>query len=133
MSESGGAPRATKTVVVIDDTEFIRLLLQRLLERAGYAFLGAATGTDGLSLLARVTPDLVLLDVQMPGMDGYETCRKLRRIPHLEAVPVVFLTARSTAEDTREASDAGGDDFIVKPFDPVDLLGRVQHWMARKR
>ncbi len=133
MSEGGASPGATRTVLVVDDTEFIQLLLRRLLERAGYAFLGAATGAEGLSLLARVTPDLVLLDVQMPGMDGYETCRELRRIPRLEAVPVVFLSARDTAEDARAASEVGGDDFVVKPFDPVDLLGRVRHWTARRR
>ena len=77
-------------------------------------------------------PRLVLLDVRMPGMDGYETCRRLRAMPALARVAVVFLTARKSSADVRARLEAGGDDFIVKPFDPAKLIARVVHWTSRR-
>jgi DNA-binding response OmpR family regulator len=79
-----------------------------------------------------VDPKLILLDVQMPEMDGFETCRRLRGMFLIKTVPVAFLTARKSPEDVRMGLSAGGNDFIVKPFDPEKLLGRVDHWMGRR-
>jgi DNA-binding response OmpR family regulator len=83
-------------------------------------------------MLTRVTPRLILLDIQMPEMDGLETCRRIRAIRELAQVPVAFLTASKSAEDVRAGLAAGGNDFIVKPFDIQKLLLRVEHWTTRR-
>ena len=89
-------------------------------------------GPEKDPLALRVDPKVILLDIQMPEMDGFETCRRLRGMFLLKTVPVAFLTARKSSEDVREGLAAGGNDFIVKPFDPEKLLARVDHWMGRR-
>jgi len=124
--------RSGKTIIGVDDQPENLAILEGLIESRGYSFFGAASGAECISLALRVDPKLILLDVQMPLMDGYETCRRLRAMFLLKTVPVAFLTARNGPEDVREGLAAGGNDFIVKPFDPVRLLGRVDHWMTRR-
>jgi CheY-like chemotaxis protein len=124
--------RKGKTVIGVDDQVENLMILEGLIESRGYSFFGAGSGAEALSLAMRVDPKLILLDVQMPGMDGYETCRRLRATFLLKAVPVAFLTARNGPEDVREGLAAGGNDFILKPFDPDKLLTRVEHWMTRR-
>jgi two-component system OmpR family response regulator len=130
MSEDVGF-RRNKVVLGVDDQPENLMILRAVLETAGYAFLEASTGAECLSLAARSSPRLILLDVQMPGMDGFETCRRLRSDWRLKAVPVAFLTGRKSVEDVKAGIGAGGNDFITKPFDRERLLARVDHW-ARK-
>ena len=120
------------TVLVVDDNLQNREVAEGNLIGAGYAVIQAEGGAEALALLTARRPDLVLLDVLMPGMDGYETCRRLRAMPALAHVPVVFLTARKSSADVRAGLEAGGDDFIVKPFDPDKLIERIEYWTGRR-
>ena len=121
-----------KVVLGVDDQPENIMMLESILEFQGFTFFGASSGIECLSLVQRVNPRLILLDVQMPLMDGYETCRRLRRIPEYRSIPVAFLTARKEVEDVRTGIAVGGNDFIVKPFDPVKLVNRVVHWTSRR-
>jgi DNA-binding response OmpR family regulator len=94
--------------------------------------MGAASGPELLALSLRVVPRLILLDIQMPEMDGFETCRRLRANRDLVRVPIAFLTGRKTFEDVAEGLSSGGNDFILKPFKVRHLLGRVEHWTSRQ-
>src|SRR5690242_401416 len=115
------ADRAGKIVLGVDDQPENLMMLEALIEGQGFAFFGVSSGPEALSLAVRTSPRLILLDVQMPGMDGFETCRRMRAVPELAAVPIAFLTARKASDDVRAGLLAGGNDFIVKPFDPEKL------------
>jgi CheY-like chemotaxis protein len=118
----------SKVVLAVDDSAQDLALLNAIMMGAGYAFVSAASGEDCLSLIHRCTPRLILLDVQMPGLGGVETCRRLRENPQLKTVPVAFLSARKTRADVTEGLAAGGNDFIAKPIQRDTLLQRVHHW-----
>lgn len=125
--------RSSKIILAADDEPENRLLLKSLIEGAGYSFLDAANGTDCLNLALRARPRLVLLDVQMaPGIDGFTTCQKLRSFAELRHTPVLFLTGRKSSEDVKRCVQSGGNDFVVKPFDPVKLLERVNYWASHR-
>ncbi|QUD86203.1 response regulator [Phenylobacterium montanum] len=132
MSFADAAAGRGKVVLGVDDQPENIMMLESILESQGFTFFGASSGMECLSLVQRVNPRLILLDVQMPLMDGYETCRRLRRIPEYRSIPVAFLTARKEVEDVRTGIAVGGNDFIVKPFDPVKLVNRVAHWTSRR-
>ena len=132
LTSAETAARRGKVVLGVDDQPENIMMLESILESQGFTFFGAASGMECLSLVQRVNPRLILLDVQMPLMDGYETCKRLRRIPEYRAIPVAFLTARKEVEDVRTGIAVGGNDFIVKPFDPVKLVNRVVHWTNRR-
>ncbi len=121
-----------KTIVGVDDVPENLLLLKSTLEPEGYIFFGCDSGIKCLELLLRLRADLLLLDVQMPVLDGFETCLRLRRRLDFSTLPVVFLTARKNAEDLRAGLDAGGNDFLLKPFEVAKLLLRVAHWCGRR-
>lgn len=131
MIDGDIAARRNKIILGVDDQPENIAILKAVLESAGYAFLEASSGPDCLSLAARSSPRLILLDIQMPGMDGFETCRRLRSDWRLKSVPVAFLTGRRSAEDVRAGIEAGGNDFITKPFDHERLLSRVDHWSRK--
>ena len=101
--------------------------------RAGFTVYKVNQSEKALRLLARVVPRLIMLDVQMPGLNGFELCRRIRSSAHLERVPVAFLTAQKTAADVKRGIGVGGDDFLLKPINPFDLVNRIQHWTARGR
>lgn len=123
--------RKNKIVLGVDDQPENLIVLEAVLEAAGYGFMAAASGAECLSLAARCAPRLILLDIQMPEMDGFETCRRLRGMGALRATPIAFLTARKLADDVKIGLAAGGNDFILKPFDQQRLLARVDHWTRR--
>jgi CheY-like chemotaxis protein len=127
------AERRSKIVFGVDDEADNLLLLTSLVEGAGFTFIGLPNGAECVTLATRVQPRLILLDIQMfPGMDGFATCRRLRQYPQLKPVPIVFLTARKSGDDVKECLKAGGNDFIVKPFDPIKLIERVEFWVGRR-
>jgi DNA-binding response OmpR family regulator len=109
-------------VLVVDDDRDIRGLLAELLKRAHHTVVEAADGREGLRLLHAEQPDLVILDVSMPGLDGWQT---LERIRELSAVPVVMLTARDQELDKVRGLRGGADDYVTKPFGPQELLARI--------
>jgi len=113
-------------VLIVDDNEYGRDILRRLLITKGYQLAFAANGVEALAKAAQLTPDLILLDVMMPGMDGFEVCRRLRKDPILSEVPIIMLTALDEPHARVQGLEAGADDFITKPFDRDELRARVQ-------
>ena len=117
---------AKPTVLVVEDDPSNRALLVALLERAGYVAVTAIDGPSGLAAALEMEPDVVLLDVGLPGMDGLEICRRLRTDPRTVALPVVLLTGRTSVDDVVAGLDAGADDFLAKPFHQAELLARLR-------
>jgi class 3 adenylate cyclase len=120
------------TVLVVDDLPQNLRLLDAVLSPRGFTVLQASSGQEALELLERALPDVVLLDVMMPGLDGYETCRRIRQQPATSYVPVVMVTASGDAQKIK-GIEAGADDFITKPFDQPELLARVRSLVRVKR
>ena len=126
-----GAPEQ-HSILVVDDTPANIGILLDTLSKAGYRVRVASDGESALEQLQYSPPDLVLLDVMMPGMDGFETCRRLRQLPKLEQLPVVFMTALSDIQDKVRAFAAGADDYITKPFQHEEVLARVRVHLTRR-
>jgi DNA-binding response OmpR family regulator len=118
------------TVLIVDDDPKIRDLLRLYVEREGHLAAFAADGPEALAVAGQSRPDLVLLDVMLPGLDGFEVCRRLREESD---VPVVLLTARSGDSDKVVGLDIGADDYVVKPFSPRELMARVRAQLRRRR
>jgi len=116
-------------ILIVDDTQQVRRVLRTALSAEGYTIFEAGTGEEALEAVRQSTPDVILLDVNMPGMSGLETCRELRRT--LE-VPIVMLTVRNAERDKVLALDAGADDYVVKPFGMAELLARVRAALRRR-
>jgi len=115
-------------ILVIDDEETTVQLITILLERRGYEVIKAYRAEDGLRKAYRTHPDLVLLDIMMPEMDGWEVCRRLRE---LSDVPIIFLTARGEIRDVVKGLEMGADDYIVKPYDNDELVARIRAHLRR--
>ncbi len=118
------------SVLIVDDDPKIRDLLRLYIEREGHSALFAADGQKALNEALERKPDLVLLDVMLPGLDGFEVCRRLREESE---VPVILLTARSGDSDKVVGLDLGADDYVVKPFSPRELMARVRAQLRRHR
>ncbi len=116
----------TSTILIVDDEPFGRKTLEALLSIYNYRIAFANNGQEALQQAAALTPDLILLDVMMPGMDGFEVCRKLRADPLLSEVPVLMITALDDRESRIQGIEAGADDFISKPFDHTELRTRIR-------
>ena len=120
----------TGTVLVVDDEPTIVEVVSRYLERAGYAALGAADGPEALRLAEAGDPDLIVLDLMLPGIDGLEVMRRLHERPGAP-VPVILLTARGEESDRLVGLRRGADDYVVKPFSPAELVARVDAVLRR--
>jgi DNA-binding response OmpR family regulator len=118
-------------VLVIDDEQSIRLLCRVNLAASGMEVLEAEDGEHGIELARKEQPDLILLDVMMPGLDGWEVARRLGRDAATSEIPIVFLTARAGADDRALGEQVGGVGYIVKPFDPVEIGSFVEGVLAR--
>lgn len=116
----------SKRILVVEDQEDNRTILRDLLTSAGFTVLEARDGGEGLAMALADPPDLVLMDIQMPVMDGYETTRRLEAEPRLRAVPVIAVTSYALSGDETKARAAGCDGYIAKPFSPRALLARVR-------
>lgn len=123
--------KSTQKVLVVDDEEPILELLRYNLEKQGYDVKTASDGQTGVDIAKKFHPDLVLLDIMMPRMDGVETCRLIRAIPELQNTFVVFLTARSEEYSEVAAFDVGADDYITKPIKPRALMSRISALFRR--
>lgn len=118
-------------VMLIDDDESLHVLVRRLAEDAGYAFCSAYGGDEGLKVLATEKPDLLLLDVMMPGTNGFDVCRKMREDGR--RIPIIFLSAKGDIVDKSIGFKAGGDDYVVKPFSSDELLLRMEAHLRRHK
>jgi DNA-binding response OmpR family regulator len=118
-------------VLVIDDEAPIRLLCRVNLEAEGIEVLEAADGPSGLATARAENPDVILLDVMMPGLDGWQVAEELLDDERTEKIPIVFLTARAELRDRARGIDLGGVDYVTKPFNPVELAPLVRELLAR--
>jgi two-component system response regulator MtrA len=121
------------TVLVCDNEEILRDLVRASLHGNGYILLEARDGDEALAEARRSRPDLILLDMMMPGRSGLEVLEELRGDPELQDVPVVMLTARAQAADREAAASAGADHFLSKPFSPAELTRLVEELLGRER
>jgi putative two-component system response regulator len=124
---------APAKVLVVDDHPSSRMTAVALLSVEGYQVLEADSGSQALTCVAEHKPDLILLDVMMPGMDGFEVCRQLKATEHTRLIPIVFLTALDDRRARLKGIEAGGDDFLTKPFDQLELSARVKSLVHQKR
>jgi two-component system, OmpR family, phosphate regulon response regulator PhoB len=120
-------------LLIVEDEPDIRSLLLFHLEREGYQLTVARSGEDAVRLAHAAPPDLVLLDLMLPEMDGLEVCRRLRRDPATQTVPIVMLTARGDEVDRVLGLELGADDYVVKPFSPRELVARIRAVLRRTR
>jgi DNA-binding response OmpR family regulator len=130
---SDSAPTEARPVILAadDDEDILQLIVFRL-ERSGFMVLQAHDGEEALALALEHRPDLAVLDVLMPKMDGFELTRRLRAEPATSRMPIIFLTARVQDADVQEGFDAGADDYLRKPFSPQELRARVQAILGRR-
>jgi phosphate regulon transcriptional regulator PhoB len=120
-------------VLVVEDEPDIRGLIVHHLERDGFECRTAVSGVDALASVRAAAPDLVVLDVMLPGIDGLEVCRRLRADPASSAVPIIMLTAKAHEVDRVVGLELGADDYVVKPFSPKELVARVRAVLRRAR
>lgn len=120
-------------ILVVEDDDNVALTIERCLRRENYKVMLASSGVQGLQLARRRIPDLVLLDVVMPGMDGFTVCKEMRSDPVLSEVPIIFLTARSKEDDRIAGFLAGGDDYLGKPFNLDELMLRIRAVLRRTK
>ncbi|MFZ5863650.1 MAG: response regulator transcription factor [Nitrospirota bacterium] len=120
-----------KTALVIEDEPDIVRLLTHYLEQSGYRVRTETTGSAGLRAALERVPDVIILDVMLPGLDGYEVCRRLRNDPATATVPILMLTARGEETDKVRGLEIGADDYVTKPFSPKEILARVKALLRR--
>jgi two-component system cell cycle response regulator DivK len=119
----------SKRILVIEDHEENRRLLRDLLTSFGYELIEAVTGEEGLTAAEANGPDLILMDIQLPGIDGYETTRRIKGDPGLRHIPVIAVTSYALSGDDVKAFAAGCDAYVTKPFDPAELLEKIRAWL----
>lgn len=122
-----------KKILLVDDDKTLQTVLTRYLEKRGYSVRVVNSGVQGLKLFAQDPPDLVVSDIMMPGMDGLEFCRRLRATRPGQLVPFIFLTAKKDLEDRVQGHYIGADDYITKPFEPLELLAKIEAQLERSR
>lgn len=120
--------RRTKSILVIDDDSFISQLIKNTLQPEGYDVILATDGVYGMKLMRDTKPDLVLLDIMMPGPDGYQVLKSIRK--HSD-VPVIMITAKLGVDSIKKAIDLGADDYLKKPFRPIELVARIHAKLRR--
>ncbi len=121
---------AGKRILVIEDHEENRRLLRDLLTSFGYELIEAVTGEEGLTAAEMQRPDLILMDIQLPGIDGYETTRRIKANPALYHIPVIAVTSYALSGDDVKALEAGCDAYVTKPFDPAELLEKIRGYLG---
>jgi two-component system cell cycle response regulator DivK len=118
-----------KRILVIEDTEDNRQIIRDLLTAFDYALIEAADGAEGVALAQSQHPDLILMDIQLPEMDGYEATRRIRAIPELARVPIIAVTSYALSGDEAKTRAAGCDGYVAKPFSPRQLLAKIREFL----
>lgn len=124
---------AKSKILLVDDEAPLRMLVAATLEGSGYELFEATNGQEGLEIAFREKPDLVLLDVAMPKMDGFEMCRRLKADPATANIVVIMLTAMGQQSDRQKGAEAGADAYFTKPFSPTALLNKINEVLATKK
>ena len=119
-------------ILVVDDEPTLVRLMEFILAKQGHTMLVATNGEEGLSKIRSERPDLVLLDIMMPRIDGYEVARTVRADPDLCNTPIIMLSAKAQDQDIQKGLDMGVDEYITKPFAPEQLVHRVNDYLARR-
>jgi two-component system cell cycle response regulator DivK len=119
----------SKRILVVEDQEDNRAILRDLLSMAGYELIEAGDGAEGVELARRERPDLILMDIQLPVIDGYEATRRIKGEPALKSIPIIAVTSYALSGDEAKARAAGCDGYVTKPFSPRDLLARVREYI----
>lgn len=118
-------------VLVVDDEEYIQHILNFSFGAEGYEVITAADGEEAVSIARSEKPDIIVLDIMMPKMDGYEACKQIKADPQTQDIPVILLTAKGREVDRKLGAEAGADDYVVKPFSPGRLIERVEGFIKR--
>ena len=114
-----------KRILMVEDTEDNRQIIRDLVSAVGYELIEAADGAEGLAMAEREKPDLILMDIQLPIMDGYETTRRIKANPALKHIPVIAVTSYALSGDEAKTRAAGCDAYVAKPFSPRQLLAKI--------
>jgi diguanylate cyclase (GGDEF)-like protein len=122
-----------RRILVVDDEPYMVKLLEYNLRKGGYQVITAYNGYEALQKLEQAKPDLIIADVKMPQMDGYELCRRLRSNAETKSIPFIFLTAKGQISERIEGLKKGADDYITKPFNPKEILARIEATLLKKR
>ena len=115
-----------KKILVVDDEPYLAEMIANRLEANRYSVATALSGRDALDQVAKGKPDLILLDILMPDMDGYQILRRLKEDPKTQSLPVIMLTVKKWSDDIKKAMESGAADYIVKPFNPSDVLKKIE-------
>jgi two-component system cell cycle response regulator DivK len=119
----------SKRILVIEDTEDNRQIIRDLLSSAGYEMIEAVDGIEGVAVAERERPDLILMDIQLPGIDGYEATRRIRALPEIGTMPIIAVTSYALSGDEAKAREAGCDGYVAKPVSPRQLLAKVREFL----
>ena len=119
----------TKCILIVEDHEDARRILRDMLETTDYELVEAENGEQALAEVARQRPDLILMDIQLPILDGYEATRRIKADPALRSIPIIAVTSYALSGDESKARAAGCDDFIPKPYSPRQLLAKVRQYL----
>ena len=122
----------SKRILLIEDQEDSRKIVRDLVTASGYELIEATTGEEGLALAERERPDLILMDVQLPGIDGYEVTRRIKADPKLRHIPIIVVTSYALSGDDKKAFAAGGDGYVTKPFSTRLLLAKIREYLSPK-
>ncbi|HYU17160.1 MAG TPA: response regulator [Chloroflexota bacterium] len=116
-------------VLIVEDHEDNRRIVRDLLTSVGYEVLEAVSGEEGVALAEAERPDLILMDIQLPGLDGYEATRQIKANPALREIPIIAVTSYALSGDDVKAREAGCDAYVTKPFSPRDLLAKIREYL----
>ena len=119
----------SRTVLVVEDQEDNRQILRDLLANAGYEMFEAENGADALTAVANKRPDLILMDIQLPVMDGYEATRRLKADPNTKSIPIIVVTSYALSGDEGKARAAGCDGYVTKPYSPRALVAKIKEYL----
>lgn len=119
----------THRILVVEDTEDNRRIIRDLLTSVGYELIEAVDGAEGVALAQKERPDLILMDIQLPVIDGYEATRQIRAIPDLDKVPIIAVTSYALSGDEAKTRAAGCDGYVAKPFSPRQLLAKIREFL----
>jgi two-component system cell cycle response regulator DivK len=120
----------SKRILVIEDQEDNRRIVRDLLTSVGYDLIEAVTGEQGVTLAETQRPDLILMDIQLPGLDGYEATRRIKANPALRHIPIIVVTSYALSGDEAKAREAGCDGYVAKPFSPRVLLAKIREHLS---